>query len=229
MKDRTKLYSLLVFLMATIQSKAQNDFLFGAVANIFKGTNLIEENKVEVAQESFKSGHADVSFASTIESKFFFVLDGSAFTFFNNGTYNFGVLDTRAGLSFHPNHPIRFGDNFQMVFGGGGALGFKIANLESAGGSFLAYGIALDCIINIGDNFQMLYVNTATPGFNPRYEEMARTKHEFFIMYNINDKGMLGISPYIETFRYVEANKLDIDITSRVKGLRIGYTGTLKW
>lgn len=223
-KDMSIRFTFICLFSLCFSICGQSDFISCFVGNGFKGTSQIENLSLgTIEAESFTGGHMDFTWASTIESKYFLVMDGSALTFFNMGKYNFGLFDTRMGVSLHAKHPIRIGEQFELIFGVGGALGFKIFNAETRA-SFLAYGLTFSGIINLGENFQLLYLNTITPGFNRLYSEMSRTKHEFFFSYNIRDKIMVAVSPYIETFYFIEAGKPDLDYTQRFKGLRVGIT-----
>ncbi len=93
--------------------------------------------------------------------------------------------------------------------------------------AFLSYGFSINSIIDFGENVQLFYLNTLNFSYNPRYEEMYRTMHEFYFMYDGKCKFKPSIGPYIETFRFIDTGNIDNKISKRFLGLKFGVTAVI--
>ena len=144
-------------------------------------------------------------------------------------TFDTGLFDFSFNKTFNPNRPIKMGP-IEWYFGMGLGLGIKV--FDNQGGqanAFFSYGLSFNSTINIGDNFQLYYLNTLNFSYNPKYDEMYRTSHEFFIFYDWKWKIKPSIIPYIETFRFEEtmSNSISYAKTFRYSGFRFGVTKVL--
>lgn len=178
----------------------------------------------------------DFTMAQSIGSNFFWKGDVSfvpwiAFSWLYDKevTFDTGLFDFNFNKTFNPKRPLSIGP-VDLHFGMGLGLGLKV--FDSQGGTanaFLSYGLSFHSIVNITDNFQLFYLNTINLSYNPKYNEMGRTSHEFFFFYDCNWRIKPSIIPYIETFRFNEtlANGTSFDRTFRYAGVRFGLTTTI--
>lgn len=175
----------------------------------------------------------DFTIARSYESNYFFKGDISfvpwlAFSWLYDKevTFDTGLFDFNFNKTFNPNRPLSIGP-VDMHFGMGLGLGIKI--FDNQGGSanaFLSYGLSFHSIVNVTENFQLFYLNTLNLSYNPKYNEMGRTSHEFFFFYDFGWKIQPSIIPYIETFRFNEtlSNGMSFDRTFRYAGVKFGLT-----
>jgi hypothetical protein len=234
---------LLFFSIAFITnfSFSQNSYVFQSFADVYKSkTNIQYEPSGQYSEDYVHyGGRFDYCLVGTFESKITFKGDISFFPslltlWYNkkeNIPYNSAYFDFHIGRVFNHKKPIRIGE-VETRIGMGINLGLKFFDnnygKNFGANSFVAYGFSFNTIIDFGENFQLFYLNTLNFSYNPRYEEMFRTMHEFYFMYDNNWKIKPSIAPYIETFRYKEdRNEINDQITKRFLGIKFGITTSI--
>lgn len=220
---------------------AQNNYAFHSIVDIYKSKTTIENGITGELSEEYihNGGRFDYCLAGTFESKITLKVDGSFFPslitlWYNkkkNLPYNSAYFDFHIGRVFNHRKPIRFGE-VETRIGMGINLGLKFFDnnygQENGANAFVAYGFSFNTIIDFGEHFQLFYLNTLNFSYNPRYEEMYRTMHEFYFMYDNNWKIKPSIAPYIETFRYKEdRSEINDQINKRFLGIKIGITAAI--
>ncbi len=237
-----KYLTLTSFLIAVNVLCSQNDYGFHSVFDAYKSKTQIKDVSIGLVLDEYVDLGArfDYVFVGTFDSKitckgdisFFPSLITLGYNKRNNIPYNSSYFDINFGRVFNHKRPIRIGE-VETRIGMGLNVGLKFFdnNYADSYGSnaFFAYGFSFNTIIDFGENVQLFYLNTLNFSYNPRYEEMYRTMHEFYFMYNANWKIKPSIAPYVETFRYVEAGGVANDeITKRFLGLKFGVTAVIK-
>lgn len=236
-----KNFALASILFAVNVLFSQNDYGFHSVFDAYKSKTQIESATSGQVLDEFADLGArfDYLYVGTFESKITLKGDISFFPSLltlwynkrNNIPYNSSYFDFNFGRVFNHKRPIRIGE-VETRIGMGLNVGLKFFDNnygDSYGANaFLAYGFSFNTIIDFGENVQLFYLNTLNFSYNPRYEEMFRTMHEFYFMYNANWKIKPSIAPYVETFRFSEADIIVNDqITKRFLGLKFGITAVI--
>lgn len=220
---------------------SQNSYVFQSFADVYKSKTNIEYETSGLYSEDYihYGGRFDYCIVGTFGSKLTYKGDISFFPSLitlwynkkNNVPYNSAYFDFHIGRVFNHKKPIRIGE-VETRIGMGANLGLKFFDnnygKNSGANAFVAYGFSINTIIDFGDNFQLFYLNTLNFSYNPRYEEMFRTMHEFYFMYENDWKIKPSIAPYIETFRFKEdRNEVNDQITKRFLGIKFGITASI--
>jgi hypothetical protein len=214
--------------LISFNSFTQGDYQWFSFMNMYQGQNSIEnQNTGEITLESpRKFAWADIHMLGTVESNFYFDIQGAAVELLVPPTrpYSVGLLDASAGKTFNKNRPIKIGP-LEFRFGAGLNLGFRFFDYKN---SFLAYGINFHSFLDIGDNFQMLYINSSSLGYNARYENISRKLHEVYILYNFNMKAQFSFCPFIDKNKFTEQPYLENEHLHKYIGFKIGVVRTLE-
>lgn len=208
---------------------AQSDFVFFGLGTVYQNTvkNINENSGTESISDPKTFGFVELMALETFEENFYLKGIGTgleAMIFPASKPYSLSLLDVNFGKNFNKNRPISLGP-VDIRLGMGLTAGFKFFSYKH---SYLSYGITFHSMINFGENCQLLYVNTLAPGFNNRYDKIGRTAHEFYFMYEINEKVGFSLSPYKETYHYQEVDTPDLAVKNKFLGLRIGFCGVIE-
>jgi hypothetical protein len=232
---------LISSLFFILQSFSQNDYAFQSFADAYKSKTTIEyAPNLQFSDEYVNyGGRFDYCLVGTFESKITYKGDISFFPslltlWYNkkeNIPYNSAYFDFHVGRVFNHKRPITIGP-VETRIGMGANVGLKFFDnnygKDFGANAFFAYGFSINTIIDFGDSFQLFYLNTLNFSYNPRYEEMFRTMHEFYFMYDNDWKIKPSIAPYIETFRYKEdRTEINDEITKRFVGIKFGITAVI--
>ncbi len=213
--------------LISFNSFTQENFQWFSLMNIYQGQNSIEnQNTGEITVDSpRKFGWLDIHFVSTFKSNFYFDLQGAGVELLVPPTrpYSVGLFDASAGKTFNKNRPVKIGP-LEFRFGAGLNLGFRFFDNRN---SFLAYGINFHSFLDIGDRFQMLYINSSSMGYNAKYEDISRKLHELYIFYNINKLVQISLCPFIDKNKFIEQPYLENEHLHKYMGFKIGLVGKI--
>jgi hypothetical protein len=230
-------FLLVSAVMLIIQNLYSQDYQMWSAFHQLKRTATHENTTTgDISNHVAKSFRLDLSYARTWDSDFIVRADASfvplyatAILYDEDSPFNASFYDFNFGKSFNKRNPIEIGP-LEWYLGMGIGTGIKIfdSQIDETNG-FVSFGLSFNSIINIGENFQFLYINSVHGSYNPGYDEMSRTMHEFFFFYNTKYRIQPVIAPYIETFRYEStlSNGYIFESKTRYVGLKIGLTKTL--
>lgn len=229
---KQKIFLFLVLLSFTFQLNSQSSYYTFYAMDFLKRTRTNENTITQDITSSAKSNlRMSAQFYTCAGSDWFFKGDVSylatistAILYKKDMVFNNGLFDFQVNKSFNPNRPISMGP-IDWRIGMGIAFGLKL--FDNNGGeanAFADYGLSIHNSFDIGDNFQLTYFNNFGSGYNPRYEKMAWTSHEFYIMYDAGWAIQPTITPSISTYRYAESkeNIQHLDIKHRYISFKIG-------
>lgn len=227
---KRKLTFCIVSLMWGHTIFSQESFAFISIGSFYKNTvQRTNENTGDISNSDPEMfGFPDLACVGTFDANFYFKLHGTgleAMIVPTSKPYNLSLLDCNFGKNFNAKRPISLGP-VDIRLGMGVTAGFKFFSYKH---SYLSYGLTFHSMINVGENFQILYINTLAPGFNKKYDKIGRTANEFYIMYNINKLLQISLCPYIEKYHYVDTDELDIAVKNKFLGLKLGFCGTIKY
>lgn len=227
----SKFYVSILFFFFTFQTLSQSDYMAFYVTDLMKRTRTTENSNTDEIEEIVRRNTwICAQYYYSVESNWFFKGDISIIPVLAMGSFykkdaafNGGLFDFQINKSFNAKRPISMGP-IDWRIGMGLSLGFRLFdNNGGSANSFLSYGLSIHNTFDIGENFQVTYFNNLATGYNPRYEHIFRTSHEFFIMYNANWAFQPTFTPYIETFRYNESGSSSyLDIKHKYAGFKIG-------